>query len=209
MTFYRKCSIWTITMQTFVTYWNWQFWWNFHFSYILKMQFCWEFCLFLSLSERYKVDEVSQDSREDCYLATLHIVDTNVHDSRPYYLVVENERGVDRHAINLVVEGMFTGAFLNFFSINYFFLFVYLHSFSLDLLVLHLHLVKISKLKTKQLEFFLLFISECKIFAMPTIMASRNWVNQFHEFQEHYIQISLIDNWLIRNIIEIGKFICS
>lgn len=101
---------------------------------ILKMAILMEFLLFinscnflrilpfLSLSERYKVDEVSQDSREDCYLATLHIVDTNVHDSRPYYLVVENERGVDRHAINLVVEGMFTGAFLNFFSINYFFI---------------------------------------------------------------------------------------
>lgn len=65
----------------------------------------------LSLSERYRVDEVSQDSREDCYLATLHIIDADVLDSRPYYLVVENERGIDRHAINLVVEGMFTGAF--------------------------------------------------------------------------------------------------
>lgn len=61
--------------------------------------------------ERFHVDEVSQDSREDCYLATLHIVDADVHDSRPYYLVVENERGIDRHAISLVVEGMFTGAF--------------------------------------------------------------------------------------------------
>lgn len=53
-----------------------------------------------------------QDSREDCYLATLRIVDTDVHDSRPYYLVVENERGIDRHAISLIVEGMFTGALL-------------------------------------------------------------------------------------------------
>lgn len=66
------------------------------------------------ISERYHVDEVLQDSREDCYLATLHIKDADIHDSRPYYLVVENERGVDRHAINLVVEGMFTGAFPNF-----------------------------------------------------------------------------------------------
>lgn len=72
---------------------------------------------FFSLSERYRVDEVSQDSREDCYLATLHIVDADVLDSRPYYLVVENERGIDRHAINLVVEGMFTGAFHIFFPL--------------------------------------------------------------------------------------------
>ncbi|XP_063709478.1 hemicentin-2 isoform X2 [Culicoides brevitarsis] len=56
---------------------------------------------------RYRVDDVIQDSREDCYLATLHITDANPADARPYYLVVENERGVDRHAINLRVEGMF------------------------------------------------------------------------------------------------------
>lgn len=69
-------------------------------------------CYNIFITERYKVDEVLQDSREDCYLATLRIVDTDVHDSRPYYLVVENERGIDRHAISLVVEGMFTGALL-------------------------------------------------------------------------------------------------
>lgn len=68
--------------------------------------------------ERYHVDEVSQDSREDCYLATLHIDDVDVHDSRPYYLVVENERGIDRHAIELVVEGMFTGANPIFISLK-------------------------------------------------------------------------------------------
>lgn len=60
-------------------------------------------------SGRYRVDDVQQDSREDCYLATLHITDANLQDARPYYLVVENERGVDRHAINLRVEGMFAG----------------------------------------------------------------------------------------------------
>lgn len=48
----------------------------------------------------------------------MHIIDADVHDSRPYYLVVENERGIDRHAINLVVEGMFTGAFPNLFSLH-------------------------------------------------------------------------------------------
>lgn len=67
--------------------------------------------LYLTLiAERYSVDQVSQDSREDCYLSTLHITDVDLHDSRPYYLVVDNERGIDRHAINLIVEGMFTGA---------------------------------------------------------------------------------------------------
>lgn len=50
------------------------------------------------------------DSREDCYLSTLHIHHTDEHDSRPYYLVVENERGTDRHAIHLIVEGTFAGA---------------------------------------------------------------------------------------------------
>ncbi|XP_037923557.1 irregular chiasm C-roughest protein isoform X2 [Hermetia illucens] len=53
---------------------------------------------------RYHADEVLQDSREDCYLSTLHIRDVDMHDARPYYLVVENERGVDRHAVHLIVE---------------------------------------------------------------------------------------------------------
>lgn len=61
-------------------------------------------------AERYRVDDVTQDVREDCYLATLHISNTDMHDSRPYYLVVENDRGIDRHAVHLKVEGSFTGA---------------------------------------------------------------------------------------------------
>lgn len=61
--------------------------------------------------ERYRVDDVTQDTREDCYVATLRIADADVHDSRPYYLVVENDRGIDRHAIHLRVAGTFTGAF--------------------------------------------------------------------------------------------------
>ncbi|CAO1380023.1 unnamed protein product [Diamesa hyperborea] len=56
---------------------------------------------------RFRVDEVTQDQREDCYLATLHINQADAQDSRPYYLVVENERGSDRHSITLKVEGMF------------------------------------------------------------------------------------------------------
>lgn len=52
---------------------------------------------------------MTQDKREDCYLATLHINQADIQDARPYYLVVENERGIDRHSITLKVEGMFTG----------------------------------------------------------------------------------------------------
>ncbi|XP_055848314.1 hemicentin-2 isoform X1 [Episyrphus balteatus] len=59
------------------------------------------------VADRFRADEVIQDSREDCYLATLHITKTDEHDSRPYYLVVENDRGIDRHAIHLNVEGTF------------------------------------------------------------------------------------------------------
>jgi hypothetical protein len=58
---------------------------------------------------RFRVDEVVSDHREDCYLATLHINQADVQDSRPYYLVVENERGTDRHSIYLKVEGIFPG----------------------------------------------------------------------------------------------------
>ena len=72
-----------------------------------------------STADRFRADDVLQDSREDCYLSTLHIQHTDEHDSRPYYLVVENDRGTDRHAIHLNVEGMFAGAE----QLNLFFLF--------------------------------------------------------------------------------------
>lgn len=52
-----------------------------------------------------------QEEREDCYLATLHIKDTSATDSRAYYLAVENDRGTDRHAVQLYVNGK------NFFKI--------------------------------------------------------------------------------------------
>ena len=55
------------------------------------------------------MDDVTQDLREDCYLATLHINQADIQDSRPYYLVVENERGTDRFAISLKVDGLFPG----------------------------------------------------------------------------------------------------
>lgn len=64
----------------------------------------------LSVLDRFRADDMLQDAREDCYLSTLHIHHTDEHDSRPYYLVVENERGTDRHAIHLIVEGTFAGA---------------------------------------------------------------------------------------------------
>lgn len=59
---------------------------------------------------RFRVDDVTQDQREDCYLATLHINHVDVQDSRPYYLVVENERGADRAVLILKVEGLFPGS---------------------------------------------------------------------------------------------------
>lgn len=64
---------------------------------------------FISPIGRFKVDDVIQDKREDCYVATLHINQADIQDARPYYLVVENERGTDRHSISLKVEGIFPG----------------------------------------------------------------------------------------------------
>lgn len=61
---------------------------------------------------RFRVDDVTTDQREDCYIATLHINQADVQDSRSYYLVVENERGADRHSIVLKVEGLLTGCFV-------------------------------------------------------------------------------------------------
>lgn len=85
------------------------------------MRWIYLFEIKISLStDRYRVDDVTQDSREDCYLASLHISETDSHDSRPYYLVVENDRGIDRHAIHLNVEGTFTGAFKQ----NFYFAFI-------------------------------------------------------------------------------------
>jgi hypothetical protein len=71
---------------------------------------------FSSLLGRFKVDDVIQDKREDCYLATLHITQADIQDARPYYLVVENERGIDRHSITLKVEGLFSGNFCIIFQ---------------------------------------------------------------------------------------------
>lgn len=62
-----------------------------------------KYCFFSA--GRYRVDKVMQEEREDCYLSTLHIKDASAMDSRAYYLTVENDKGKDRHAIQLYVNG--------------------------------------------------------------------------------------------------------
>jgi hypothetical protein len=75
------------------------------------------FCTLILLG-RFRVDDVVQDHREDCYIATLHINQADVQDSRPYYLVVENDRGADRHSIILKVEGLFPGKLCRRFELG-------------------------------------------------------------------------------------------
>lgn len=92
-------------------------------------------------AERFRADDLLQDAREDCYLSTLQIHHTSVHDARPYYLVVENERGTDRHAIQLNVEGTFTGAeqlFSLFYLINNMVMVIINRTFSTKLSSFHL-----------------------------------------------------------------------
>lgn len=72
---------------------------------LLILCVCTAFHFFCCFSGRYRVDEVTQDIREDCYLATLHIDSVTATDSRAYYLAVENDRGTDRHAVQLNVNG--------------------------------------------------------------------------------------------------------
>ncbi|CAG9762691.1 unnamed protein product [Ceutorhynchus assimilis] len=54
---------------------------------------------------KFKVDDVTQEEGEDCYLTTLHVKDTSATDSRTYYLLVENDKGKDMHAVQLYVNG--------------------------------------------------------------------------------------------------------
>lgn len=51
------------------------------------------------------MDDVTQEEGEDCYLTTLHVKDTSATDSRTYYLLVENDKGKDTHAVQLYVNG--------------------------------------------------------------------------------------------------------
>ncbi|XP_068084855.1 kin of IRRE-like protein 2 [Anabrus simplex] len=52
---------------------------------------------------RYLAEELSQEAREDCYEAKLHVRQVDPEDARNYYLAVENERGADKYAIHLAV----------------------------------------------------------------------------------------------------------
>lgn len=72
--------------------------------------------IFIVFTGRYSVDEVIQEEREDCYLATLKIKDAEATDSRAYYLAVENDRGTDRHAVKLYVNGKFTFSYYDFYN---------------------------------------------------------------------------------------------
>ncbi|CAG9762656.1 unnamed protein product [Ceutorhynchus assimilis] len=53
---------------------------------------------------KFKVDDLTQEDGEDCYLTTLHVKDTSATDSRTYYLLVENDKGKDTHAVQLYVN---------------------------------------------------------------------------------------------------------
>lgn len=53
----------------------------------------------------------SQDTKEDCYVARLHVKRVDPLDARTYSLTVENERGLDKHSIFLAVRGSYTGKF--------------------------------------------------------------------------------------------------
>ncbi|KAF5289667.1 hypothetical protein FQR65_LT11784 [Abscondita terminalis] len=53
---------------------------------------------------RFKVDDVTEEDREDCYSAALHILNAESVDSRAYYLAVENDKGKDKHAVLLHVN---------------------------------------------------------------------------------------------------------
>ncbi|CAG9762745.1 unnamed protein product [Ceutorhynchus assimilis] len=53
---------------------------------------------------KFKINDVIQEEGEDCYLTTIHVKDTSVTDSRTYYLLVENDKGRDTHAVELYVN---------------------------------------------------------------------------------------------------------
>ncbi|CAG9762644.1 unnamed protein product [Ceutorhynchus assimilis] len=56
---------------------------------------------------KFKVDDVTQEEGEDCYLTTLHVKDTSATDSKTYYLLVENDKGRDTHAVQLYVNVLY------------------------------------------------------------------------------------------------------
>ncbi|GLG92413.1 Irregular chiasm C-roughest protein-like Protein [Gryllus bimaculatus] len=53
---------------------------------------------------KYRADELQQDSRDDCFVAALHVTGAGPGDARRYSLLVENERGADRFGLQLAVR---------------------------------------------------------------------------------------------------------
>lgn len=54
-----------------------------------------------------------QYNQEDCYLAEFRIKKVEHTDARNYGLSVENEKGVDKHVVQLTVRGSYTGKFIH------------------------------------------------------------------------------------------------
>ncbi|XP_039280051.1 irregular chiasm C-roughest protein isoform X2 [Nilaparvata lugens] len=53
---------------------------------------------------KYQAEELKQEGREDCYEARLYVREVEPSDSRSYFLLVKNERGIDKHWVRLVVR---------------------------------------------------------------------------------------------------------
>nr|XP_053642506.1 basement membrane-specific heparan sulfate proteoglycan core protein-like [Cherax quadricarinatus] len=54
---------------------------------------------------RYVAENLAQDVREDCYSARLRVQGVDIADARDYVLNVENDKGADRYAVGLLVNG--------------------------------------------------------------------------------------------------------
>ncbi|ROT65912.1 hypothetical protein C7M84_016110 [Penaeus vannamei] len=54
---------------------------------------------------RYVAENLAQDTRQDCYAARLRVQHADVADARDYILNVENDKGKDRYAVGLKVNG--------------------------------------------------------------------------------------------------------
>ncbi|KAG7162613.1 Kin of IRRE-like protein 3-like, partial [Homarus americanus] len=54
---------------------------------------------------RYIAENLAQDAREDCYSARLLVQGVDIADARDYVLNVENDKGADRYAVGLLVNG--------------------------------------------------------------------------------------------------------
>ena len=63
--------------------------------------------MILAAGSRHKrfVVETVRRLKEDCYISTLRIMETQKSDSFTYELRLSNAHGADRHAIHLVIRG--------------------------------------------------------------------------------------------------------